>query len=149
VFVEKPLVISSQQLLDILDAAGANTSLMVGFNRRFAPCINAVQKHLGSNSEPRQVLIRINAGAIPFDHWIQDRNVGGGRLVGEACHFVDLATYLCDAPIQDVHAVAIPRKGRSHVLWDNFSINLGFANGCIATIVYTSIGDSGLAKEYV
>jgi polar amino acid transport system substrate-binding protein len=149
VFVEKPMAVNSQQLHDILHVAGESASVMVGFNRRFAPAVKVLQDYLRPNSEPRQVLIRVNAGAIPLDHWIHDQNVGGGRLIGEGCHFLDLAAYLCGAPIEVVQAVAIPQKGRSHVVWDNFSINLSFANGGIATIVYSSIGDPELPKEYV
>jgi len=149
VFVEKPLVINSHQLEDVVSAAGEAASVMVGFNRRFAPAVQAVQDHLPPAMQPRQVLIRINAGAIPLDHWIQDPNIGGGRLIGEGCHFVDLAAYLCGARIQTVHAAAIPQQRRPHLLWDNFSINLSFANGSVASIVYTSIGDSGLPKEQI
>src|SRR5262249_49108874 len=149
VFVEKPLAISRQQLDEVLEAAKRGASLMVGFNRRFAASVRAVRDHFQSNPGPRQVLIRVNAGPIPLEHWIQDPNVGGGRLIGEACHFVDLAVYLCGARVRSANAMGIPQKGRSPVLLDNFSINLTLADGSVATIVYTSIGDSRLPKEYV
>jgi len=148
IFVEKPLAINQVQLDRVVAAANGDHSLMVGFNRRFAPAVQAVMNHL-SSSGPRQVLIRVNAGAIPMDHWIQDPDVGGGRLIGEGCHFVDLAVYLTGARVKTVQAIAIPQMGRSAALLDNFSLNLGFANGSVATVVYTSAGDSGLSKEHV
>jgi len=149
IFVEKPLAISRQQLREIFEVAKPGSSVMVGFNRRFAPSVQAVREHFQSNAGPRHVLIRVNAGPIPMDHWIQDANVGGGRLIGEACHFVDLAVYLCDSLVRSVHAVAIPQKERPHLLWDNFSLNLALSNGSVASIVYTSIGDRAFPKEYI
>jgi polar amino acid transport system substrate-binding protein len=149
IFVEKPLVIDSEQLQGVMAAANSRSSVTVGFNRRFAKAVQMVHEHIPSSMGARQVLIRVNAGAIPMDHWIQDPKVGGGRLIGEGCHFVDLAAFLCGSRIQTVHAVAIPQDGRSHVLWDNFSINLGFSNGSVATIVYTSIGDAAVPKEHI
>jgi predicted dehydrogenase/threonine dehydrogenase-like Zn-dependent dehydrogenase len=149
VFVEKPLAINQQQLNDVMCAASGGDTVMVGFNRRFAPAVQAVLEHLQSSQGPRQLLMRVNAGSIPMDHWIQDPTVGGGRLIGEACHFVDLAVYLCGAKVRSVHAVAIPQAERSHLLWDNFSINLHMSNGAVATVVYTSVGDPVLPKEYL
>ena len=111
--------------------------------------VESIRDHISSTVGPKQILIRVNAGPIPLDHWMQDARIGGGRLIGEACHFVDLALYLSGAPIRTVHAVAIPLEGRSHALLDNFSIHLAFANASVATIVYTSVGDPGLPKEYV
>jgi polar amino acid transport system substrate-binding protein len=86
---------------------------------------------------------------MPPDHWLQDPRVGGGRLIGEACHFVDLAVYMCGALVQSVHVAAIPESERSHVLWENFSMHLSLSNGSVATIVYTSVGDPDLPKEYI
>ncbi len=149
VFVEKPLVVNWAQLDEICAAAGSGGSVMVGFNRRFSPAVESVREHMASIVGPRQILIRVNAGPIPMDHWMQDAKIGGGRLIGEGCHFVDLALFLSDAPIRSVHAVAVPQEGRAHMLLDNFSINLTFANASVATIVYTSVGDTGLPKEYI
>jgi len=149
VFVEKPLAINCQQLEAILKVANQGSSVMVGFNRRFSPAVESVREHLNSNHGRAQVLIRCNAGSIATDHWIQDPKVGGGRLIGEACHFVDLAVYLCGSYVRSVQAVAIPQNGRAHSLLDNFSINLGMANGSVATIVYSSVGDTKFPKEYI
>ena len=151
VFVEKPLAITQAELTEVEEATRSlrHASLMVGFNRRFAPSVGLLRDHFSSCTEPLNILIRVNAGAIPEDHWIQDAKVGGGRLIGEGCHFVDLAVALAGAPATTVRTVAIPKPDRPPSLWDDFSITLGLANGSIASVVYTSIGDSGLAKEYV
>ena len=151
VFIEKPLVIKPEELEEFVTLAteGIQASVMVGFNRRFSHAIQMVKDHFQSTHGPKQILIRINAGPIPLDHWIQDLDVGGGRLVGEACHFVDLVIALTGATIETVSATAIPMPNRPPALWDSFSITLGMSDGSIGTIVYTSIGDTGLAKEYI
>jgi len=122
---------------------------MVGFNRRFAPATEMVRNHFKSVIGPKQVCIRVNAGPIPADHWIQDPKVGGGRLIGEGCHFVDLAVALIGASIKTVSAVAVPLPGKNPVLWDSFTISLVMDDGSIATVNYTSVGDTGLAKERI
>ena len=151
VFIEKPLVIKPEELEEFVTLAteGIQASVMVGFNRRFSHAIQMVKDHFQSTHGPKQILIRINAGPIPLDHWIQDLDVGGGRLVGEACHFVDLVIALTGATIETVSATAIPMPNRPPALWDSFSITLGMSDGSIGTIVYTSVGDTGLAKEYI
>jgi len=151
VFVEKPLVLKAEELDEFISLAndGVKGTLMVGFNRRFSPLVAHVREHLGSAGGPKQVLIRVNAGAIPKDHWIQDPDVGGGRLIGEACHFIDLVVAFTGASVESVSAFAIPRRNQLPQLWDDFSISLGMSDGSIGTIVYTSIGDTGLPKEYI
>jgi polar amino acid transport system substrate-binding protein len=151
VFVEKPMVITEQQLDDISTAVskGAVSSIMVGFNRRFAPATRAVKDHFSRVAGPKQVLIRVNAGALPRDHWIHQLEVGGGRLVGEGCHFVDLVVALLGAKIKSVTAMAIRQQRNPPELWDDFSMVLGLEDGSIATVLYTAIGDTGLAKERI
>jgi len=124
-------------------------AISVGFNRRFAPATTLVLKHFKDVPGARQVSIRVNAGAIPTDHWTQDPLVGGGRLIGEGCHFVDLAVVLTGSTIKSVSGIAVPLPGKDTVLWDTFSIALAMANGSIATVVYGSGGDTGLAKERI
>ena len=151
VFVEKPLVLKAEDLEEFISLAnnGVKGTLMVGFNRRFSPLMALVREHLGSAGGPNQVLIRVNAGAIPKDHWIQDPDVGGGRLIGEGCHFIDLVVAFTGASVETVNASAIPRKNQPALLWENFSLSLGMSDGSVGTIVYTSIGDTGLPKEYI
>lgn len=151
IFVEKPLVLRQEELEEFtsLQAQDNQGTIMVGFNRRFSPALEMVKHHFRSTELPKQILIRVNAGAIPPDHWIHDPVVGGGRLIGEACHFVDLIVALTGAAIRTVSATAIPKANSSPALWDDFCISLGLSDGSVGTIVYASDGDSGLAKERI
>lgn len=151
VFVEKPLVISQEELDGFVSLAekGCSGSLMVGFNRRFSPAVEMLKAHFNGIHIPKQILIRVNAGAIPLDHWTQDIAVGGGRLIGEGCHFVDLAVALTDAKIESVSATAIPRQNREPAFWDDFAIILGMNDKSVCSIFYTSIGDTGVPKEHI
>jgi polar amino acid transport system substrate-binding protein len=146
VFVEKPLCLTADELAEIDDLYGTTEGrhLMVGFNRRFAPHAVELKRHLGS--APISMLYRINAGAIPKDNWIQDRDVGGGRIIGEACHFIDFCTYLCGALPRYVYASALPEPGG---LRDTVSMNLEFENGSVAAICYFANGSKELPKEYL
>jgi predicted dehydrogenase/threonine dehydrogenase-like Zn-dependent dehydrogenase len=146
VFVEKPLCLTSEELVEIerLYDSSAGRHLLVGFNRRFAPQAIELKKHLGH--APLSMLYRINAGSIPQDHWIQDKDIGGGRIIGEACHFIDFCTYLCGALPRSVHAAAVPDP---HGLSDTVSMNLEFADGSIAAICYFANGSRELPKEYL
>jgi predicted dehydrogenase len=150
VFVEKPLCLTEEELAEIesacaeREAAGAPAHLMVGFNRRFSPLAVDLRKSLGSG--PMAMIYRVNAGAIPADNWIQDPAIGGGRIVGEGCHFIDFLTFLCGALPVSVHAAAIPDP---QGLNDTVSINLSFADGSIGTVCYFANGSKELPKEYV
>lgn len=147
VFVEKPLCLTIEELGEIEElyrTGGNGCQLMVGFNRRFAPHAVELKRHLGN--APTSMLYRINAGPIPKDNWIQDRDVGGGRIIGEVCHFVDFLTWLCGSMPKHVHAVAIPDPNG---LNDTVSINLEFVNGSIGMICYFANGSKELPKEYV
>ena len=150
VYVEKPLALTYPELEEIESAyaqaqqSDANLRLMVGFNRRFSKHISAIKQRL--SSAPCSIVYSVNAGAISAESWVQDRKIGGGRIVGEACHFIDLARYLAGAPIQSVHAVglksqAAPDNG------DTASITLSFENGSIATVHYFSNGNRSVPKE--
>jgi predicted dehydrogenase/threonine dehydrogenase-like Zn-dependent dehydrogenase len=147
VFVEKPLCLTEEELTEIEElyhGSDGSHQLMVGFNRRFAPYATELKKHLGG--APVSMLYRVNAGVIPKDSWIQDKEIGGGRIIGEACHFVDFLTWLCGAPPKQVHAVGIPDpEGRN----DTVSINLQFADGSIGSIGYFSNGSKEMLKEYI
>lgn len=151
VYCEKPLVTKQEELKEFFHFAtnGFQGSVMVGFNRRFSPATKMIKAHFQSSSNPKHIIIRVNAGSIPLDHWIQDPDIGGGRLIGEACHFVDLLIALTDATIETISATAIPKANLSPALWDDFTITARMSDGSIGTIVYTSIGDKGLPKEYI
>ena len=144
VFVEKPLCMNATELQQILNARNEQElALMVGFNRRFSPHAEQVKSIIGDG--PLSMMYRINAGAIPADSWIQDAEMGGGRIVGEVCHFIDLMVYTCGALPVRAHAHALPDPAN---LQDTVTINLQFENGSIGSICYFANGAKALAKEY-
>jgi predicted dehydrogenase len=147
VFVEKPLALTEKQLADIEEALGGGL-LMVGFNRRFAPLTERLRDTLDGVPTP-SLLARVNAGPLPDDHWLHDPDEGGGRLLGEGCHFVDLLGHLAPAPVVSVHAFATPHPQRPLECADDFTITLRFAGGAIGTVVYSGSGDPRLPKERV
>ncbi|MCC7279661.1 MAG: Gfo/Idh/MocA family oxidoreductase, partial [Chromatiaceae bacterium] len=116
--------------------------LMVGFNRRFAPQVQKIKALLAGVTGPKALVMTVNAGAIPADHWTQDPAVGGGRIIGEACHFIDLLRFLAGAPIARAAAVALDAPTR-----DSVSISLRFADGSLGTILYLANGSKAFPKE--
>jgi predicted dehydrogenase len=143
VFVEKPLCLTLDELARI-EAAYASASsplLMVGFNRRFAPHVKRI-KALLAGTGPKSFVMTVNAGAVPADHWIQERRVGGGRVVGESCHFIDLLRFLAGCPIASAR-----RVDAGTLTGDTLTINLTFEDGSIGTIHYFANGSGGFAKE--
>lgn len=149
VFVEKPLALEEDDLGQIADAAQrAGRLVMVGFNRRFAPLAEEVRGHLRSRSGPLSIIATVNAGEIPGDHWTQAREIGGGRIVGEACHWLDLARSLVGAPITQVDAVtATDRRGRP--IEDIAHITISFDDGSTAVVHYLAHGAKSFPKERI
>jgi predicted dehydrogenase len=151
VFVEKPLAIRTEELelvKQAYEAAKPAPILTVGFNRRFAPQAAKMKDLLRGSSEQKSVIITVNAGAIPANHWTQDSEVGGGRIIGEACHFIDLARFLVRARIGDVQAVALAkREGLAYA--DKASVTLKFVDGSFAVIHYLANGHRSFPKERV
>lgn len=146
VFVEKPLCLTEAELQQIFNEyANKNVRLMVGFNRRFSSFISKIIDILGKDTK-KAINIRINAGSIPADNWIQDIKVGGGRIIGEVCHFVDLAMHIAGAPITAIGAMVMDDVKYLH---DTLTINLKFSNGSIASISYFSNGPKLMQKEYL
>lgn len=147
VFVEKPLVMTRPELDQVraaLEATGGRVH--VGFNRRFAPTAVAARAHL--KDVPQQTaLYRVNAGPLPNGHWLRDPVQGGGRLVGEGCHFIDFLQFLTGQKPTRVHARSL--GGGAATAEDSFLVELSFADGSIGTILYTALGDSVFAKERV
>ncbi|MFI5219331.1 MAG: bi-domain-containing oxidoreductase [Bacteroidia bacterium] len=145
VFVEKPLCLTLDELENIRSAYVKNNArLMLGFNRRFAPMTQKI-KNVFDDSMPKSILCRINAGVVPKDHWIHNPETGGGRILGEVCHFIDLCMHLAGAKITSVSANSL---SDSLNLDDSLIINLSFANGSIAAISYFSNGNKNISKEY-
>jgi predicted dehydrogenase/threonine dehydrogenase-like Zn-dependent dehydrogenase len=151
VFVEKPLAITVDEVLEIeaaLTHADPQRLLLVGFNRRFSPAAQAVKQFFELHT-PLTVYVRFNAGALPPEHWTQNEDVGGGRIIGEACHAIDLATYLTGAVPTRVFAEAIGGRSAPAITDDQCFITLRHANGSISCIGYQAGGDKGYAKERV
>jgi predicted dehydrogenase len=153
VFVEKPLAISAADLESIIEARDAAIAegfvpiIVTGFNRRFAPHVRKMRELLATVREPKVFVMTVNAGEIPPDHWVQDPAVGGGRIVGEACHFVDLLRYLADSPFSRVRAVMIGEAPEIRLRDDKVTIVLEFADGSFGSIHYLSNGHRSLSKE--
>ncbi|MEN3977222.1 bi-domain-containing oxidoreductase [Emcibacter sp. SYSU 3D8] len=149
VFVEKPLCLTLEELAAVESnyiRAPGSPLLMVGFNRRFAPQIVRMKRLLDTVREPKQFIMTVNAGAIPAEHWTQDPSVGGGRIVGEACHFVDLLRHLASAAIRHHLIVGLDGAKRTPV-GDSVAITLSFADGSVGTIHYLANGHRSVGKE--
>ena len=150
VHVEKPMAMSGEELDAILRTYRElkdKPFVMVGFNRRFAPLIQEAQRFFLGCTEPIAVQIRVNAGYIPLNHWTQDLNQGGGRIIGEVCHFLDLAQFLSFSRIKSIYAKALPNAGK--YLNDNVAITIEMENSSVANVLYTANGDRGLGKERI
>jgi len=145
VFVEKPLCLNEEELDQIIDAkAKFNSTIMIGYNRRFSPLTKKIKKYI--NSGPMTIIYRINAGPISKNSWIQDPKIGGGRILGELCHFVDYLTYINGSIPVNVSAQALPDKDNFN---DTVNIMIQFANNSSAVICYYANGSKNLPKEYI
>lgn len=150
VFVEKPLAMNYDELEDVRKVyEDSNSHLMVGFNRRFAPVSVAIKKEFENIGEPKVINIRVNAGFIPKDHWTQNENLGGGRIIGEMCHFIDLMQYFTDSKPVKVYADCINSDNSEIKVDDNISITVKFADGSIGNLLYLANGDKSLPKELI
>ncbi|HKY53531.1 MAG TPA: bi-domain-containing oxidoreductase, partial [Anaerolineales bacterium] len=151
VFVEKPLAINSEQLEQVnkllVSPRSVQSLLLVGFNRRFAPLAQKLHSLVSSLDEPKYIHYRINAGYLPLNHWAHDPDIGGGRIIGEACHFVDFVTFLVGAPPLSVTAHALPNNSKYQD--DNISMTFTFPDGSIGVVDYLANGDKALPKERV
>jgi len=150
VYVEKPLAINMEQLEQVKEAYERNSQhLIVGFNRRFSPFAKWIKEQLQTDKFTTLIQYTINAGEIPKDHWINDPTVGGGRIIGEVCHFVDFCQYLTGSKIKNASTFSINGNSEKYINNDNISMNIEFANGSLANIIYTSMGPKSYPKESV
>jgi len=150
VFVEKPLATSEGELEEIkrtLDLTQGK--ILVGFNRRFSPAARLLKKHFQERTTPLVMTYRVNAGFIPFDHWIHDPEVGGGRIIGEVCHFVDLLSFFADSEVSSSFALAADDSRKTPLTNDNVAVSLKFKDGSVGSIIYTSAGDTSYSKERI
>jgi polar amino acid transport system substrate-binding protein len=150
VFVEKPLALNDAELDKVLEAASRSEGqLLVGFNRRFSPLAVKAKEIFQNRQSPLSLLYRVNAGRIPREHWTQDKIEGGGRIIGEVCHFIDLMQFLTGAAPTRVYAEAIAVDKGSVIREDSVFITLQFADGSNAGIAYLAEGDGSLPKEHI
>jgi predicted dehydrogenase/threonine dehydrogenase-like Zn-dependent dehydrogenase len=147
VFVEKPLAISEEELPAVEEVAKGHPDqmLMVGFNRRFSPHTVKIKELLTGRAGPLCMTMTVNAGSIPADHWTQDPQRGGGRIVGEGCHFIDLLSFIADSPVASVSAMRV--GAGPAVRDDKISIVLAFADGSVGTVNYFANGAKSYPKE--
>jgi predicted dehydrogenase len=153
VFVEKPLCLTEAGLDEVQSAlqdargAGSEPCLMVGFNRRFSPHAGALQAAFRGRATPMVVNYRVNAGVVPAESWLHDPDEGGGRIIGEACHFVDFCTALIDSDPVAVIGASIASDARDVIAQDSSVITIRYADGSLATIQYLALGHRALTKE--
>lgn len=153
VFVEKPLALTREEMKQIEESNMAASSegrsplLMVGFNRRFSPHVKKIKSLLDSVREPKSFIMTVNAGEIPPDHWTQDRVVGGGRIIGEGCHFVDLLRFLAGSPILSTQAMMMGQADGVQIRDDKVTITLSFEDGSFGTMHYLANGHKSFPKE--
>ena len=155
VFVEKPLALTLDEVGQVVEAyrkqveTGSPKQLMVGFNRRFSPYSVKMKQLLDTVSEPKSFIMLMNAGAIPADHWTQDPQSGGGRIIGEACHLIDLMRFFAGSPIVSVSARRMGDAPGVDVVEDKASITLGFEDGSFGTLMYLANGHASFPKERI
>lgn len=149
VYCEKPLALNSQELASVETQLQQKDCplLTVGFNRRFAPLAVQLKEYFQGQSEPLMINYRVNAGFLPSNHWLHDAQQGGGRIIGEGCHFIDFVVWMASSLPTEISAQALPDGGKYHQ--DNCVIHLRFGNGSMATVIYLANGNKNFAKERV
>lgn len=150
VFVEKPLALNDDELEGVIAAAtGSGQQLMVGYNRRFSPLAIAAHEFFANRQAPLSINYRVNGGRIPRSHWAHDPHEGGGRIIGEVCHFIDFMHFLTASPTTRVYAESITSDSREITDEDSVFITLRFADGSNGSIAYVAEGDKALPKERI
>ncbi|MEQ8244408.1 bi-domain-containing oxidoreductase [Fulvivirga sp.] len=150
VFVEKPLALNTEELEKVSNVySNSGKLLMVGFNRRFSRAAQEVNKLFNSYDGPLAFNFRVNAGALPPDHWAINDEIGGGRIIGEVCHFIDLMQYFSNSLVKSVYAQSLPGTSEVNTNADNVIITLTFKNGSVGNITYLANGDKALPKEHL
>lgn len=156
VFVEKPLCINEEELKEVTDVyfslmniGRAAPFLMVGYNRRFSPHTEKLKSYLSNRKDPLMINYRVNAGFVPPEHWVHSEEEGGGRIIGEICHFIDLMIYLTDSLPVQVYAERVSGNNKTIVNNDNVSILIKFRDGSVGNIFYSASGDKAFSRERV
>lgn len=151
VFVEKPLCLTEEELSLLREELERDDAppLMVGFNRRFAPLTRALREHLDAVNGPTNLIVRVNAGSLPAEHWLNDPVTGGGRLLGEGCHFLDLIIHLAGSDPLGVNAQARQRSEEPLQSAQDFSVSIRFEDGSLGILLYGTGGAAAAGKEFV
>lgn len=151
IFVEKPLALALEELEEIraTHERTENARIMVGYNRRFSPSAVKIKSIFSSITAPKVITCRVNAGPIAIDSWIQDKKIGGGRIIGEMCHFIDLMQFFTDAVPVQVYAHSINDNNHTIPNEDNVGIIIKFSDGSLGNLIYVANGNQGLAKERI
>ncbi len=150
VFCEKPLALSLEELETVFGAARSGPGILaVGFNRRFAPLALRLRESLAAGGAPVTITYRVSAGPLPPGHWAHDLEQGGGRILGEVCHFIDTLTFLAGAAVTEVHASGVSLDTRPAQAQDNVAVTLRHENGSLGTIVYVPYSATGVGKERI
>ena len=150
VFVEKPLALNYSELEEVSNTYEKSSSLlMVGFNRRFSKAATEVQLFFNGYEGPMAFNFRVNAGALPPEHWSQNPEIGGGRIIGEICHFIDLMQFFANALPKTIYAQTLPGTSEAVTNSDNVAITITFTDGSVGNLSYFANGDKGLPKEYL
>jgi predicted dehydrogenase/threonine dehydrogenase-like Zn-dependent dehydrogenase len=150
VFVEKPLCLTHEELASLRAVhAQSGRQLMVGYNRRFAPLVKKMKAMIDVVAEPKAIVMVMNAGAIPAGHWTQDPAIGGGRILGEACHHVDLMRHLVGSPIISIHGRRMGANDAQPLTTDKAVLTIGFADGSFGTVHYLANGGAAFPKERI
>jgi polar amino acid transport system substrate-binding protein len=148
VFLEKPIALTPEDLQRVLSAARESRgTIVVGFNRRYAPLVTWLREQFKPHNEALMIQYRVNAGPVPAGHWVRDSIEGGGRIIGEVCHFVDLCHYLAGAPPVSVFCQASPGLAGVESEHDNVQLQVRFANGSLAQVSYTAVADPEFPRE--
>ncbi len=149
ILLEKPMAMNLEELNQLVDVLKeTKVPFMVGYNRRYSPAARKIKEIIKDRKNPMVILYRMNAGYLSKDHWTKTEE-GGGRIIGEACHIFDLFQFLIDAPVVEANATSIIPKSEHITADDNQSITISYADGSIATLIYTALGSPELEKEYM
>lgn len=152
IYMEKPLAVTPEQLINVVkgyhDAANNyNLQFMMGFNRRYSPSAKWLKEKFDGIREPLSVHYTVNAGYVPPDSWVHDPVQGGGRIIGEVCHFVDFVQFICNCEVAEVFATSLDSEGYKKS--DNVNISLKMTDGSIVSVLYSASGDRGYLRERV
>ncbi len=150
IFLEKPMGLTHQECHEVAEAVqNSRVRFFVGFNRRFAPLSERARQVMTECRGPWHIIYRVNAPRLPRDHWTQDPSVGGGRIIGEGCHFIDLCSYLIGNEIIEIWGRALPVDGGVVTALDSYSAIIRYCDGSVASIIYTTVGSDELSKERI